>query len=525
MAGKTYQPSMNAEVLLTRGQVAVLASIGAVAVAHLAVAGVNHFLRDAMVAIITLYTLLTAFKVAVWYAGAHAGIPEPPVPSADESDLPAYTVMVPLYQETEVVEGLLRSMSALRYPSDRLQVLLLLETGDDAMLETVARTHLPPTVMSVIVPEVGPRTKPKACNYAMTVATGEYIVIFDAEDRPEPDHLLKAVATMRIARRRDPRVACVQAILRFWNPRSGLPSVFYWSEYVAHFNWTLSGICRLGLIPPLSGSSNHFRTESLWRVADEYGSQTFVHERQAVVIPSVWDAHNVTEDADIALRLARLGYRIAVCPAVTHEEAPHRLKVVLRQRTRWLQGYLVTGLVQSRRPLASIRQLGVVRYLTFNMMMFGAPLTGLLNPLLWATSAIYVLARVRHWTSVTSFIEGIFPPWLQQMGLAVMVAGGLLLLLQALLTTLHAATDQEAGLAKLLLLTFLWWGFVTLPSYRAVWRLITARNTWEKTPHGHDQDKELIVIGMLHPTAEHATIREPVPVSGPHRESGLARNG
>nr|MDT0659380.1 glycosyltransferase [Micromonospora sp. DSM 115978] len=512
---------MSAEVLLTRGQIALLTAIGAGAVADVVLFGIGRFLRDAMVLIIVGYTLFTLLKLAVWYAGARAGIPRPTVPSVDDPSLPSYTVLVPLYQETAVLKGLVAALSGVRYPTDRLQVLLLLEAGDDAMIETVGRTRLPAHIVPVVVPDIGPRTKPKACNYAMSLVTGDYLVIFDAEDRPEPDHLLKAVATLRAEHRADPRIACVQAILRFWNPRSGVPSVFYWSEYVAHFNWVLVGLHKLDLILPLCGSSNHFRTEVLREVAAAYGSLRFERAGRVVSVPSVWDSYNITEDADLGARLARLGYRVAVCPAVTHEEAPHRLSVTLRQRTRWLQGYLVTGLVQARRPLRSMRQMGVLRYLAFIMMMVGAPLAGVLNPVLWATTLTYVVARIGGWAPVSLFIEGMFPTPIRYAGLLVMVVGNFFLAIQALLTTLHAANDEEAGLAKWLALTFLWWGFTSLPSYRAVWRLITAPFTWEKTPHGHDQDEEQSVIHRFGPEpAAGGAERQ----DGPGREPELVRH-
>ncbi|MGI5152965.1 glycosyltransferase [Plantactinospora sp. CA-294935] len=511
---------MSAAVLLSRGQLAVLAATGVLAAVVLTVAGVYGLLRTLMTLMIAAYVSFTVFKLIVWFAGARRAIPDRPLPSLDDPALPTYTVLVPLYQEAAVLPGLITAITRIRYPTERMQVLLLLETGDDETIETVRRTALPSYVTAVIVPDAGPRTKPKACNYAMTVATGEFTVIFDAEDRPEPDHLLKAVAAMWAERRSDPRVICVQGILSFWNPRSGIPSVFYWAEYVAHFHWMLVGLCRLGLIPPLCGSSNHFRTEALRHVAEEYGTLTFGSGDRAVTVPSVWDSYNVTEDADLAARLARLDYRVAMCPARTYEEAPHRLSVALRQRTRWLQGYLVTGLVQSRRPLRSIRSMGAMRYLVFIMMMLWTPISALLNPIIWALSATYVLARISGWPVVATFIDDMFPTPVHYVGLIAMVAGNVALGIQSIVTTLYATSDRDAGLAKYLSLTFLWWAFTSLPAYRAAWRLLTARSTWEKTPHGHDQSQEQSVIRPTAPTVE--PVAE---TSRPRDESGLVHSG
>ncbi|MEU6646908.1 glycosyltransferase family 2 protein [Saccharomonospora sp. NPDC046836] len=500
MSSHKRATAATAETFLTRGQLLTLGVIIAVVPTVWAFTDGFRVAQFLLVTVVAGYTLFSALKLAAWIAGARSTLPNLQLPSVDDPDLPTYTILVPLYQEVEVFPRLVAALGELHYPTERLQVLLLLEERDTAMVDAVSSASLPKHFTPVIVPDVGPQTKPKACDYGMTFATGEYTVIFDAEDRPEADHLLKAVASARLERSKDPRVVCMQAILRFWNPRSGPPSAFYWAEYIAHFEWMLVGMRRLGLIPPLGGTSNHFLTSALWEVADRYGQLEFRHGGQQVTIPNIWDPFNVTEDADLAARLARLGYRIGLFSAVTLEEAPHRLGVALRQRTRWLQGYLVTGLVHTRNPIRSARELGPLRYLAFNAFMLGTPISLALNPLVWTLTIYLLLAQVLPGVPGAEFTNGLFPPAVSYVGIALMVVGNLLFFAQNILAALRRTDGDEAGLAKWMLLTPLWWAFTSLSAYRGLWRLLTARSQWEKTPHGHDQELEQLVLGKPEPT-------------------------
>ena len=130
--------------------------------------------------------------------------------------LPRYTILVPLYKEANVASGIVSSLASLEYPRDKLDIKLLLEGDDRVTIDAISKISLPLEFDTVLVPPGMPRTKPKACNYGLRCAQGEFVVIFDAEDRPEADQLLKAVVAFR---KLDDSVACIQAKLNYYNPR------------------------------------------------------------------------------------------------------------------------------------------------------------------------------------------------------------------------------------------------------------------------------------------------------------------
>ncbi len=234
-----------------------------------------------------------------------------------DAETPVYSVLVPLFREAGVLPCLLQALEALDYPRAKLEVLLVLEAADLDTQAILLSLHLPPAFRTVIVPEGGPRTKPKALNYALQLARGDYVVVYDAEDRPEPDQLRRALAMFR---RAPPQLGCVQAQLNIYNPRASWFARQFTLEYSALFDAILPALARLGLPVPLGGTSNHFRRETLVAVGG-------------------WDPFNVTEDADLGFRLARRGWRTALLQSTTWEEAPVSFSRWFRQRTRWLKGW------------------------------------------------------------------------------------------------------------------------------------------------------------------------------------------
>ncbi len=269
------------------------------------------------------------FRVGLAWLGA--GGPRRDLPRPRHA-LPLYTILVPLYREANVLPRLLQALRALDYPAQRLDIKLVLEADDD---ETIAAAQACGEGFEIIrVPDHGPRTKPKAANYALQFARGEYLVIFDAEDRPESDQLLKAVAAFRAAPR---QLACVQARLNLYNTDHNWMTRMFALDYAQWFDMLLPGLDRFGVPMPLGGTSNHFRTQVLRDIGG-------------------WDAFNVTEDADIGIRLAQLGYCVSMIPSTTYEEAPASLGPWLRQRSRWLKGHMQTWLVHMRDPVGLWRR-------------------------------------------------------------------------------------------------------------------------------------------------------------------------
>jgi hypothetical protein len=262
-------------------------------------------------------------------------LPKPPAPPPLR-DLPTVTVLVPLFREASIFPDLAAALARLDYPAHLLEVIILLEACDTATI-AAARAHAPAGWRIVVVLPGSPQTKPRACNVGLALASGDLVVVFDGEDRPEPAQARLAAAALAA----DPRLAVVQARLGCDHAGAGSPIVTrLWAmEYQALFGAILPLLSRLGLPFLLGGTSNWFRADAL---------------RQA----GGWDAHNVTEDADLGVRLARLGWRSAVIDSTTWEEAPLSVNVWLRQRARWFKGFAVTAIVHGRTPRQTARELG-----------------------------------------------------------------------------------------------------------------------------------------------------------------------
>jgi glycosyltransferase XagB len=462
-----------AQKMLGKGQTIVLVGLCVAAVVGL-VFWTHAQLVIMMAAILLFYLLFVDQKFVLHGASLHYRYPPMIGISPSDPDLPMYTLFVPLYHEANMLKGLVKSINSLQYPKDKLQVLLLLEEDD---LETQAEAigmELDEWFEIVTIPDVHPKGKPKALNVGLEKATGVYSVIYDAEDRPDPDQLLKAVAAFRSS---EENVACVQARLFFWNEDSTWVTRFYWTEYVVHFEWVLPGLAKLGLIPPLGGTSNHFRTEILREAA-------IARDKLPVGAEGIggWDPYNVTEDAELAGALALRRYRVKIIDSVTREEATSRLRVADKQRRRWLKGYLQTGLVYTRHPLKAARQMGFWRWFCYVLLMLGTPISLLLNPIMWGLTIAYFLTRSPE-------IESLFPPLLFYIGIGLIVGGNLLLFYQLVGACLHRG---GYGTIKYLLLTPLWWIFTSWSAYQVLWELArpSTRHKWNKTPHGHDLHKE-----------------------------------
>jgi cellulose synthase/poly-beta-1,6-N-acetylglucosamine synthase-like glycosyltransferase len=179
----------------------------------------------------------------------------------------------------------------------------------------------------LVAPPGSPKTKPRACNFALQRARGELVVIYDAEDAPHPGQLREAAARFAAG---DPRLACLQAPLRIEDPGFSLflPQQFR-LEYASHFEVLLPALARWGLAFPLGGTSNHFKASALREIG-------------------AWDSYNVTEDADIGFRLAAAGHRLGVIGRPTWETAPTTWGQWFPQRARWIKGHMQTLAVHAR---------------------------------------------------------------------------------------------------------------------------------------------------------------------------------
>lgn len=376
-----------------------------------------------------------------------ASLKRPP-PPPEPSEWPRYTVLAALHDEAAVTPQLVRNLSRLDYPADRLQVLLVLEAHDLATQAAAAAQSKPPWMTVHVVPPGTPCTKPRALNHALTQATGELVTIYDAEDDPDPGQLREAAARF-VA---DPRLGCLQAPLRIRLPeRAGHRADFldrqFAFEYAGLFEVLLPGMGRLGLPFPLGGTSNHIRMAALRRTGG-------------------WDAFNVTEDADLGFRLWSDGWRLGVIQRPTLETPPGGLDRWLPQRTRWLKGYMQTWGVHTRAP----HQLGARGLLSLVMTLGGSITSAAVHAptLAWLTAAAMIglhagLGPGAPIGSLAVLALGVISAW---MGCAV--------------------GAQRAGLAyrlKDMISAPAYWSLFSLAFVHAAWRLALEPHVWDKTPH------------------------------------------
>src|SRR5664279_140422 len=244
------------------------------------------------------------------------------------------------------------------YPRSKLDIKLVLEADDAQTIEAAKALALEATFEIIRVPHSLPKTKPKACNYAIQMARGEYLTIYDAEDKPEPDQLKKAIVAFR---KGGANTACVQARLNYFNAEENWLTRMFTLEYSLWFDMFLPALDRLSVPIPLGGTSNHFDLAKLRRVG-------------------AWDPFNVTEDADLGLRFAAMGYRVGIVNSVTYEEANSHLGNWIRQRSRWVKGYMQTWLVNMRDPIGLVRRVGVKGFLSLQFFVGGGILSGLAYP-------------------------------------------------------------------------------------------------------------------------------------------------
>ena len=366
--------------------------------------------------------------------------------------LPRVSVLVPLLKEKEIAGQLIKRLGALTYPKSLLNVVLVLEEGDTLTRDTIARTDLPDWMSVIEVPGAGTlTTKPRALNYALDFCRGSIIGVWDAEDWPEADQIERVVKRFNEAPK---NVVCLQGVLDYYNSRTNWLSRCFTIEYATWWRVILPGIAKLGLVLPLGGTTLFFRRDALEKLGG-------------------WDAHNVTEDADLGVRLARHGYLTELLPTVTHEEATSRAWPWVRQRSRWLKGFMITYFVHMRHPGQLLRDLGFKRFLGLQTIFLATFSQFAAAPLLW--SFWLTLAGVTHPVELT-------------LGAQILWAfAGLFVLSEILSMTM--SVYAVSGRAHRHLIGYVptmmfYFTLGALASYKAIWEMVRDPFFWDKTQHG-----------------------------------------
>ena len=370
------------------------------------------------------------------------------------SQWPTYTVFCPLYKEWQVLPQFIKAIEALDYPKDKLQIMLLLEEDDKETIKHTQIQKLPDNFEVVVVPHSIPKTKPKALNYGLKFARGEYAVVFDAEDVPEPEQLKKSVQAFAKA---DASTICIQAKLNFYNPKDNLLTRLFTSEYSLWFELILTGLQLIEAPIPLGGTSNHFRVVDLKRLDG-------------------WDAFNVTEDCDLGLRLSKRGYKTAIIDSVTMEEANSDLGNWFGQRSRWIKGYIQTYLVHMRSPL-TFGQKQIRNVFNFQLVVGAKVLSLFINPFMWILTISYFVFR----PIIGPTIETFFPAPVLYMGVLCLIFGNFIYMYSYMI---GIAKRKEWWLTKYVFFVPFYWLAMSLAAWKALGSLIVSPFYWSKTVHG-----------------------------------------
>ncbi len=387
-------------------------------------------------------------------AFAHQNLRPQPAPSSPVTALrqPCVSIMVPLYKEREIAGALIRRLQRLTYPKALLDVILVLEEKDDVTRDTLSKVELPSWIRTIEVPELnGLTTKPRAMNCALDFCRGDILGVWDAEDAPQPDQIERVVDHFTQAA---PEVVCLQGALDYYNPRTNWRSRCFTIEYNSWFRVILPGIAKLGFVVPLGGTTFFFRRDKLLELGG-------------------WDAHNVTEDADLGVRLCRAGYRTEIVNTTTFEEANFRAWPWVKQRSRWLKGFMVTYLVHMRAPLRLLRDLGPLKFIGIQAFFMGTVGQFLLAPVLWM-----------FWLTTL----GLDNPFLQVIPMQVFKALIWLFLTAEALNFIIGVIAVWAKERRFLLpwvpTMILYFPLGVVAAYKALWELAAKPFFWDKTQHG-----------------------------------------
>lgn len=447
-------PEYSAARVITRGQKIVF---GVMLALYILALVINFWgtLSATVVLISLVYVASIFYKLTLSIAGSfnrdiRASLEH--VQAINDADLPIYSILVPVYKEPEVVPRLLRALSRIDYPREKLDVLLLMEEDDHETVEKAKEAQPPSFFRFIVVPPSQPRTKPKACNYGLNFCRGKYVTIFDAEDIPEPDQLKKAVAAFEYG---DPSLICVQAALNYFNSQENYLTRMFTLEYTYWFDNLLPGLDRLRLPIPLGGTSNHFKLDKLQQLG-------------------AWDPFNVTEDADLGIRASTNGFTVGVIRSTTYEEANKATGNWLRQRSRWIKGYMQTWLVHNRQPLRLLREIGLKNWLSYNFFIGGTSAIFLLNPIMWLFFIIWLVFN-------PTWIGQIFAGWVWYLAIFSLIIGNGLAILLNMIGILQRRNYELLPFA---LTNPAYWFLHSASSYIGLWQLITKPHYWEKTNHG-----------------------------------------
>jgi cellulose synthase/poly-beta-1,6-N-acetylglucosamine synthase-like glycosyltransferase len=404
----------------------------------------------------SFFLIAIIFKLFLALVGSrfelHQAVSKEEVKQIKDDDLPIYTILLPVYKEDKLIKKLIWNLQSIDYPREKLDIKLIIEEDDDKTMDAVRNLDFPAIFEVIVVPYHMPKTKPKACNYALHFAKGEFLTIYDAEDVPDTDQLKKVVALFN---KLPEDYICIQSALNYFNRNENFLTRMFTLEYSYWFDYMLPGLDTLDIPIPLGGTSNHFKIEHLVELG-------------------AWDPFNVTEDADLGLRAYAKGYKVAIVNSTTYEEANNEPFNWIRQRSRWIKGYMQTYLVHMRNPVTLWKKLGWKGFLGFNFFIGATPVTFLVYPLLLAIFIAYLVFDL-------STIRSLFPDWVLFMSIFNLMVGNILMIYVNMIAVF------KRRFYELILFSIanpIYWLMHSIAAYMGLYELIVKPFYWQKTNHG-----------------------------------------
>jgi cellulose synthase/poly-beta-1,6-N-acetylglucosamine synthase-like glycosyltransferase len=265
---------------------------------------------------LALYGLLGLFTL--WQFWRHRGVVDRQ-PAFDPAALPPVTVQLPIYNERYVVERLVSATARLRYPRDRLQIQVLDDSDDDTTERAaalVAQYRVQGLDMILVHRDERSGYKAGALAAALDSASGDFLAIFDADFRPEPDFLLKTVPLFL----EEPRLGVVQARWGHLNAQSSLLTAAQALALDKHFVVDQTVRHRADLFPKFNG------TAGIWR-------------RACLQDSGGWQDDTVCEDLCLSTRAVLRGWQFRFLPdVVAPAELPSTASAYKSQQARWAKG-------------------------------------------------------------------------------------------------------------------------------------------------------------------------------------------
>ena len=404
----------------------------------------------------SFFLIAIIFKLFLALVGSrfelHQAVTKEELKLVNDDELPIYTILLPVYKEDKLIKKLIWNLQSLDYPRHQLDIKLLIEEDDDKTLNAVRNLDFPAVFEVIVVPYHMPKTKPKACNYGLHFARGKYLTIYDAEDIPDTDQLKKVVTLFN---KLPDEYICIQSALNYFNRNENFLTRMFTLEYSYWFDYMLPGLDTLDIPIPLGGTSNHFKLAELVELG-------------------AWDPFNVTEDADLGVRAYAKGHKIAIINSTTYEEANNEPFNWIRQRSRWIKGYMQSYLVHMRNPVTLWKKIGWKGFLGFSFFIGATPITFLVYPLLLAFFICYIIFDL-------SSIRTLFPDWVLFMSIFNLMVGNILMIYVNMMAVFKRRYYE---LILFAIANPIYWLMHSISAYKGLYQLVVKPFYWEKTNHG-----------------------------------------